>query len=84
MLIPRPGIEPTHPAVEAQILNHLTTREVQYTPRPCMLPYVIETLVGLPSFNGLGKIGSQSQEVQSSLLMSFYLGEFHFDGYHCI
>ena len=27
ILLPRPGIEPMPPAVEAQILNHWTTRE---------------------------------------------------------
>ena len=31
LLIPRPGIEPVPPAVEAQNLNHWTTREV---PKP--------------------------------------------------
>ena len=29
ILVPRPGIEPAPPAVEAQSLNHWTTREVQ-------------------------------------------------------
>ena len=28
ILVPRPGIEPVSPAVEAQSLNHWTTREV--------------------------------------------------------
>ena len=28
ILVPRPGIEPTPPAVEAQNLHHWTTREV--------------------------------------------------------
>ena len=27
ILVPRPGIEPVPPAVEAQSLNHLTSRE---------------------------------------------------------
>ena len=30
ILVPRPGIEPTPPAVEAWSLNHWTTREVPY------------------------------------------------------
>ena len=28
VLVPRPGIEPRHPAVETQSLNHWTAREV--------------------------------------------------------
>ena len=28
MLVPQPGVEPAPPAVEAQSLNHWTTREV--------------------------------------------------------
>ena len=30
ILVPRPEMEPMHPAVEAQILNHWTAREVLY------------------------------------------------------
>ena len=30
ILVPRPGIKPTAPAVEAQSLNHWTTKEVIY------------------------------------------------------
>ena len=29
ILFPQPGVEPNPPAVEAQSLNHWTTREVQ-------------------------------------------------------
>ena len=54
ILVPRPGIEPTPPAVEGQSLNHWTTRGV---PRPvevlrvCMfenliLPKTMITVVG--------------------------------------
>ena len=32
ILVPRPGIEPMPPAVEAQSLNHWTTREVPGSP----------------------------------------------------
>ena len=32
ILVPQPGIEPVPPAVEAQSLNHQTTREVPRTP----------------------------------------------------
>ena len=30
ILVPQPGIEPSPPALEAQSLNHWTTREVPY------------------------------------------------------
>ena len=35
ILFPRPGIEPVPPAVEAQSLNHWTTREVPKMPSTC-------------------------------------------------
>ena len=36
ILVPRPGIKPTCPALEAQSLNHWTTREI---PSPCLFTF---------------------------------------------
>ena len=45
ILVPRPGIEPVPPAVEAGSLNHWTAREVQERPlnKNCM-PIAIFTI----------------------------------------
>ena len=39
-LVPLPGIEPVPPAVEAQSLNHWTTREVPPCLHPCLIHHL--------------------------------------------
>ena len=66
ILVPRPGIEPMLPAVEAQILNHWTAREVP----PLVVLY---TIFGIHKFFMPLKLYFVCRDVASLLLLNLVL-----------
>ena len=50
ILVPRPGIKPVPPAVEAQSLNHWTSREVPIFVYIAVYPPIEWTFVLIPLF----------------------------------
>ena len=54
MLVPQPGVEPAPPAVEAQSLNHWTTREVP--PQGVFVDKLLlpHKLSAMPNTDGIG------------------------------
>ena len=73
ILVPQPGIEPTPPAVEAQSLNHWTTREVPviqllkiHDPRASLVAQWLRTCLPMQA----GDTGSRPGPGRSHMLRS--------------